>query len=176
MRLSRLVILTAFMVATLPPGALAETIDGRGLLLEIPDGWRTETPSSSMRLAQIAVPGSGGDGQLTMFHFGVGGGGGVEPNIERWVSQMVLEPGTTPSRETFDVGPLKVHFVEANGTAKASRVGSFPSADQPGWQLFGAVVEGVGGPWYVRIVGPANSLAEQREAFLGMLQGARTSL
>ena len=155
-----------------PSAATAASINARGLSLELPDNWRQETPSSSMRLAQVAVPGPGGDGQLTIFHFGVGGGGGAEANIQRWISQMELDEGTVPERERLSVGDLTIHFIDASGTAKASRVGSFPAVDQPGWRLYGAVFEGEGGPWFLRLVGPAATLEEHRESFLTMLKSA----
>jgi hypothetical protein len=34
------------------------------------------------------------------------------------------------------------------------------------------VIEGDGGPWYLRLVGPGATLAAQREAFLKMLRSA----
>ena len=166
--------LLALALAIDPPSAaVAASINAKGLSLELPDTWQQETPSSSMRLAQVAVSGSGGEAQLTIFHFGVGGGGGADANIQRWISQMELDEGTAPERERLSVGELLIHFVEASGTAKASRVGSFPAADQPGWRLYGAVFEGEGGPWYLRLVGPAATLEEHREGFLTMLKSAK---
>ena len=166
-------LLTLGLSIALPCAAEAAAINARGLSLELPDSWRQETPSSNMRLAQVAVSGSGGEGQLTIFHFGVGGGGGADANIQRWISQMELDQGSTPERQRLSVGDLSIHFVEASGTAKASRVGSFPAADQPGWRLYGAVFEGEGGPWYLRLVGPAATLEEHREGFESMLESAK---
>ena len=172
MRAPALSLLALGLSIALPSASPAASISARGLNLELPDTWRQETPSSNMRLAQVAVPGSGGEGQLTIFHFGVGGGGGADANIQRWVSQMELDEGTAAERQRLSVGDLLIYFVEASGTAKASRVGSFPAADQPGWRLYGAVFEGEGGPWYLRLVGPALTLEEHREAFLTMLKSA----
>jgi len=172
MRAPALSLLALGLSIALPSASPAASINARGLNLELPDTWRQETPSSNMRLAQVAVPGSGGEGQLTIFHFGVGGGGGADANIQRWVSQMELDEGTAPERERLSIGDLTIHFVEASGTAKASRVGSFPAADQPGWRLYGAVFEGAGGPWFLRLVGPASTLEEHREGFHTMLKSA----
>jgi hypothetical protein len=159
------------LIAVCAP-VFGETVEARGLKLQVPDAWRSEPVGSSMRAAQFAVPGAEGDGQLTVFHFGAGGGGGVDANIDRWLSQVVLDAGTKPHRETFDSPPFKIHFVDASGTVTASRVGSFPSTDQAGWRLFGAVIEGEGGPWFLRLVGPEATLAAQREAFLKTLRSA----
>ena len=149
-----------------------EVIDAAGLKLTIPTGWRSEPPTSSMRAAQVVVPGPGGEGQLTVFHFGAGGGGGVDANLDRWLSQVVLDPGTQPKREVIEAPPLKIHVVDASGKVTASRVGSFPAQDEPGWRLLGAVIEAEGGPWYLRLVGPKATLEAQRDAFLKMLRTA----
>ena len=164
--------LAILLVAVSTPSH-GEVIDASGLKLTVPAGWRSEPPGSSMRAAQIAVPGAGGEGQLTVFHFGAGGGGGVDANLDRWLSQVVLDAGTEPKREVFEAPPLKIHFVAASGKVTASRVGSFPAQDQPGWGLLGAVIEAEGGPWYLRLVGPKDTLEAQRDAFLKMLRGAR---
>jgi hypothetical protein len=162
----------AILMVTLAAPSRGEVIDAAGLKLTIPAGWRSETPTSSMRAAQVVVPGAGGEGQLTVFHFGAGGGGGVDANLDRWLSQIVLDPGTQAQREVIDAPPLKIHLVDAAGTATASRVGSFPAQDQPGWRLLGAVIETEGGPWYLRLVGPKATLEAQRDAFLKMLRTA----
>jgi hypothetical protein len=162
----------AIVLAIVASPMRAETIDAAGLKLTVPAGWKSEPPTSSMRAAQLAVPGTGGEGQLTVFHFGAGGGGGVDANLERWLSQVVLDPGTEPKREVIEAPPMKIHFVDASGKVTASRVGSFPAQDQQGWRLFGAVIEAEGGPWYFRLVGPKDTLAAQRDTFLKMLRGA----
>jgi hypothetical protein len=164
----------AILLASVSSPSRGEVIDAAGLKLTIPTGWRSEQPASSMRAAQVVVPGAGGEGQLTVFHFGAGGGGGVDSNLDRWLSQVVLDPGAGPKREVFDTPTpsMKVHLVDASGTVTASRVGSFPAQDQPGWRLLGAVLEAEGGPWYLRLVGPKDTLEAQRDAFLKMLRTA----
>jgi hypothetical protein len=161
--------------AATPTAATGTSIDAAGLALTLPDGWRPEAPSSGMRAAQATIDGSAGPGQLAVFFFGPGGGGGVDANIDRWISQMEMPAGAAaPARETFQAGGLQVTAIDLTGTLKASTIGSFPSTDQPGYRMIAAVVEGPGGPWFLRAVGPEATMAEQREAFLAMLRGART--
>jgi len=148
-------------------------IQAEGLNFNLPAGWTPEQPSSSMRIGQAVIPGSGGDGQLTVFFFGPGGGGGAEANIGRWVAQ-VDSSGVEPAREAFQANGLGVTWIDTTGTLKKSSIGSFPTEDMPGYRLFGAVVEGDGGPWFLKAVGPEATMAEQREAFIAMLQGATT--
>jgi hypothetical protein len=150
-------------------------VTAAGLTFDLPAGWTQETPESQMRAAQAAIPGSGGAGQLTVFFFGPGGGGGVEANIQRWIGQMELEAGSEPIRGTSSAGVYQVTTVDAHGVLKASTIGSFPTTDQPGYRLFGAVVEGEGGPWFFRAVGPQATMAEQHEGFLALVRSVRAA-
>lgn len=140
-----------------------------GIAFEMPDGWQAQPPSSSMRLAQAQIPGPGGPGELTIFFFGVGGGGGVEANLERWIGQM--SAASEPLRETFETHGLTVTWVDVKGTLNPSVMGTGPTSPQPDSRLFGAVVEGPGGPWFFKATGPDATLSEQRDAFVEMLQG-----
>ncbi len=145
-----------------------------GAIFTLPAGWISETPSSSMRLAQARIPGDAGEGQLTVFYFGAGGGGGLESNLARWIGQVELAAGTQPRRESFESGGFRVTWIEVEGTIKPSTMGMGPSEPQPDSRMLAAVVEGPQGPWYFKATGPAATLAAQREAFLGMV-GSATS-
>jgi hypothetical protein len=152
------------------PGAASDAREG--LIYALPSGWERVQPSSSMRLDQARIPGSAGPGELAVFFFGTGGGGGAEANLQRWIEQV---EGGTPARETFDANGLKVSIVDVSGTLQPSSMGSGPQSPQPNSRLIGAVVEGNGGPWFFKATGPADTLAAQREAFLTMLRNARSA-
>ncbi len=148
------------------------SISAPGAVFTLPAAWISETPSSSMRLAQARIPGDAGEGQLTVFHFGAGGGGGLESNLARWIGQVELAAGTQPKRETFESGSFRITWIEVEGTIKPSTMGMGPTEPQPDSRMLAAVVEGAEGPWYFKATGPASTLAAQREAFLGMLSSA----
>lgn len=155
-----------------PAGGMAPAGGGQ-LLFELPAGWVSTPPSSSMRLAQAQIPGPGGEGDLVVFWFGEGGGGGVEDNLQRWIGQMEVAPGTEPRREKLEVDGLAVTWVDVSGTLLPSNMGTGPATPQPGSRLFGAVIEGPGGPWFFKATGPEATLAAEREAFVALLKGAR---
>ncbi len=144
-----------------------------GLEFDLPEGWRPFAPRSAMRAFEAAIPGAGGDGNLTLFHFGLGGGGGVEANLDRWVGQMA--EASDPVRESFTNPSVSGVWIDTSGTHKRSTTSSFPPADMPGYRLFGAVLEGQGGPWDLRAVGPAPTLEQQRGAFAALLRSARVA-
>ncbi len=138
---------------------------------DLPAGWLAQPPSSSMRIAQAAIPGPGGAGDLAVFYFGPGGGGSVEANIERWVGQM--ETSDPPRPETFEANGYRITWIDVQGTLKPSSMGMGPATEQPGSRLLGAVVEGPGGPWFFKATGPDATLGPGREAFVAMLKSVR---
>lgn len=155
------------------PGAPAAGATAAGrLAVELPEGWLQEPPANTMRQAQAKIPGAAGDGEFALFYFGPGGGGGIEANIQRWLAQVEPAAGAEPARETFTVRDLTVHTVEAEGTLTASPMtmqGGNPEP-QPGHMLLGAVVEGPGGPWFLKATGPEATLGPYRDGFFQMVR------
>ncbi|MEO7794129.1 MAG: hypothetical protein ABIV06_05090 [Thermoanaerobaculia bacterium] len=140
---------------------------------DLPATWRREQPSSGMRLAQAVVPGEAGPGELAVFHFGAGQGGGVESNFDRWLGQIEAAKGAKPERGELTVGGFKISWIDARGTLLPSTMGSGPTTPQPGFRLIGAVVEGEGGPLFFKLTGPDATLGAEREAFFGLLRSVR---
>ena len=144
--------------------------EGANLDFALPAGWKPE-PASGMRLAQASIPDTNGLGQLAVFYFGPGGGGGVDANIQRWIGQLEPEQGTQPSRQTFETEKgYRVTWVDVTGTLLPSTMGTSPTSEQPNSRLLGAVVEGPGGPWFFKATGPKDALGAEREHFLEMLR------
>lgn len=153
-------------------GAPAAGQDG-SIDFDMPASWQQQPPANQMRVAQAAIPGAGGPGDLVVFYFGPGGGGGVEANIQRWVDQMDPEPGSNPQPETFDSNGFRVTWIDVSGTLKPSNMGTGPATEQPNSRLYGAVVEGPGGPWFFKATGPQATLTAERDNFLKMLRSVR---
>ena len=138
---------------------------------DLPKAWQSQPPSSALRLAQATIPGPGGPADLAVFFFGPGGGGPVDANIDRWVGQV--EGAAKPTPETFETNGYKVTWVDVKGTLKPSGMGMGPSTAVPDARLYGAVVEGPGGPWFFKAQGPDSTLAPQRDAFVALLKSVR---
>ena len=126
------------------------------LVFALPAAWVAEQPGSAMRLAQARIPGPAGAAELAIFPF-AGGGGPAEANIERWIGQ-IDQPAAPPRRGSFSTHGLAISWVEVAGTMKASTVGMGPATARPGSRLLGAVVEGPGGPWFVKATGPEKTI------------------
>ncbi len=142
------------------------------IAFDLPKAWKAETPKSGMRLAQASIPGAKGAGDFAVFYFGPGGGGPVEANIARWVGQMEGS-GPKPVPEMMEANGYKVTWVDAKGTMKGGQMGMGPATAIPEARLYGAVVEGPGGPWFFKAQGPDSTLAPQRDAFVTMLKSVR---
>jgi hypothetical protein len=138
---------------------------------DVPKGWQSQQVKPGMRVAQASIPGPGGPGEFGVFYFGPGGGGPVDANIERWVGQM--EGAGKPAPETFETNGYKVTWVDVKGTMKAVSMGMGPKTEQANARLYGAVVEGAGGPWFFKATGPDATLGPQRDAFVAMLKSVR---
>jgi hypothetical protein len=156
-----------------------------GLSFAVPQDWVSSPPSTNMRAAQFAIPaGAGGDApELVLSFFGEGKGGGVASNIERWIG-MISGPDGKPAtdkakRETRKVGQFTVSMVTADGSYDAfsgmGMAGGMSSAHGGGvksdYRLWGAVVEGPGGPWFFKATGP-RAILQKAEPALKALVGS----
>lgn len=151
-----------------------------GLTFTAPPEWKPVATSSSMRVAQYALPKAAGDAQdaeLVVYYFG-GSGGTVEANIERWVGQMQQPDGrpssTVSKRESRTINGLKVTTIDVTGTYVAEMSpGSGQLHNGPGFRLRAAVIETANGPYFVKLTGPMKTIAafdKQFEAFLSSVK------
>ena len=130
-----------------------------------PEGWTVRSPSSSMRTAEFVLPKAAGDAEdseLIVFYFG-GGGGSVEANLQRWISQME-QPDGRPSRsvakvDEFTTNSLKVTVLDIPGTLVAPVMPGQPkSQNKRNFRLIAAVIETPAGPYFVRVTGPERTV------------------
>ncbi len=164
---------------TTAPAALEKGYAAQaGIAYKVPEGWLAEVPSSSMRKAQYSLPSGIPDskGEVTLFHFGAGGGGGVDANLRRWAGQFQQPDGSDPMKvaktEQMQVGEFRVSTIEVNGRYVSAMPGA-PAYNEENWRLIGAVIEGPGGPWFFKGVGPEAVMNAHRDGFLGMIQSAK---
>jgi hypothetical protein len=170
--------MTRLLVTTLV--AFTINFEAAGLTFTAPDGWKPVTTSSSMRVAQFAVPRAAGDAQdaeLVVYYFG-GTGGTVEANIDRWVGQMQQPDGRPSSavlkRQARTINGLKVTIVDVPGTYVAEVTPGSPQRhNSPGFHLRAAVIETANGPYFIKLTGPAKTVASSEkpyEAFLSSIK------
>jgi len=153
--------------------ALAESAGG--VEWNAPPGWKAQ-PQRPMRAATYAVPAAPGDkedGECAVFYFGPGQGGGVEANLQRWISQF--ETTAKPQTAKKTIGGLAVTTIDLSGTYLASAGPMAPTkTSKPGYRLWGGIVEGPQGAVFFKFTGPAKTVAGNQAAFDKMLASVRS--
>jgi hypothetical protein len=155
--------------------AAAATASAASLTYSVPDGWRTEQPRSSMRLAQFTLPKAAGDADdatAVIFFFGEGQGGGVDANLERWAGQMGQaggRPGTVKDgkKTTFTANGHTVTIIDIGGTYTDMMSGA---SAKTGYRMKAAVVETPGGAYFVKLTGPDKTVARWDASFTTFLK------
>ena len=154
---------------------------GAPLRFEAPPEWVAEPTTSSMRKAQYRLPraeGDAQDAQLVVYFFGAGGGGTLEANLQRWVSQFE-QPDGTDSKERLEVSHREVAGM---AVTEASLTGTYVAETAPGsgvrlhepqWRMLAAVVESDHGPYYVKLVGPEKTVRRWEDALRAFVSSAR---
>src|SRR5262245_31630230 len=112
--MKRILAILLLLVATASFADDKVTIDG--LSSKVPTGWKEVETTSQLRFKQFSVPKVGDDkldGELIIFFFGAGSGGGVSANLTRW--KGMFENGKDKVEE-FKVGEVKVTYLDISGT------------------------------------------------------------
>src|SRR5438105_14491734 len=170
-----MLLLISGAMATLMTGAQAPAPAG-GLAFTAPSAWHARPPASSMRVAEFVVPKAQGDvedAEVVVYYFG-GSGGTAEANIDRWIGQ-IQQPDGSPTRgsarrDTRTINGLKVSTVDVSGTYIAEvRPGASERVNKPGFRLRAAVVETPRGAYYIKMTGPARTVAAADRDFAALL-------
>jgi len=148
------------------------------LHFKAPDGWTTEQTSSSLRVAQYKLPkveGDKEDASLVLYYFGATQGGTSQANIDRWISQMQQPDGSSSKdkakTETMTVNGLKVATVDVTGTYTAEMApGSKTFHNDDNYRLRAAVVETPKGNYFVKLAGPAKTIARWDQSYTDYLK------
>src|ERR1700682_4962806 len=99
-----------FLVAAAAPAEQpARSVKVGAFTFTITQGWKTVTPSSPMRKAQLEIAQGSDKAEVTFFQFGAGQGGNAAENVARWFAQF---PGRNDKRKTENVpvGTVKITF------------------------------------------------------------------
>jgi hypothetical protein len=154
--------------------------EGKGAVIELdghksraPDTWVAETPKKP-RFAQFRVPKVGNDPQdaeLVIFYF-EGQGGGVEDNVKRWKDMFYPPRGKSiddvATVEKLKAGDVPVTLLEVHGTYKYKKAPFVPDSKaelRPNYRMLAAYFGSKNGPYFIRLVGPEATVAENKKGF-----------
>jgi hypothetical protein len=145
------------------------------LAADAPAEWKTQEPKSQLRSHEFVLPGAEkgvADGILFVMHFGKGGGGGLDANLQRWYG-MVEQPdgGSTEKAskktEIKDVAGGKVVWLDMPGTyLDRPTPMSQQVTKRPNYRVFAAMIDaGKDGPYWIRAYGPEPVMKAHRDGF-----------
>lgn len=150
--------------------AHAEDFQVSDLTFSQSENWKAVEVKSPMRKAQFSV---GEDGEVVFFHFGPGGAGGKQANIDRWFRQFKEGVDAIHAKtEEAKAGEIPVIFVSANGTFLAGPPGQ-PKTEKPGYALLGAIIEAKAGSIFVKFTGKKETVDAAAKDFKAMVTGAK---
>jgi hypothetical protein len=132
----------------------------------VPAGWQ-EGQLAQFLVAKYIIAGDGGAQAAVNVSSLAGDGGGLLPNVNRWRAQLGLAPvadSDLANLTTLDASGSKATVVEISGTD--SRTG------QPA-KLVGVVLPLGGQTWFYKLMGDANVVTQQKDAFIQFVQSAK---
>jgi hypothetical protein len=152
----------------------AESVKVEPFTFALPEGWKSVTPSSPMRKAQLEIARGPEKAEVTFFHFGADQGGTAEDNVARWYAQF---PGSEKNRitEHVQIGSVKITFAMTDGTFSSGMPGG-PTTPMEGYALCGAILESAAGNVFVKMTGPNAVVKASMEAFKKMVTDAAKSV
>ena len=165
--------LVLFQMASSHAPAGATSAAG-GLSWTAPKAWSVVPSASSMRVVTYKVPAAAGDaegGEVAVFYFGPGQGGGTQANVDRWIAQFQPEKGSAGPGKPISskVGTISVTIVTTEGTYSSGMPGG-AMTPKPGWALRGGIAEGPQGPVFFKMVGPKKTVVGATSAFDAFLK------
>jgi hypothetical protein len=146
------------------PAAAAAELKAGDLTFKVAAPWELKKEPRRMSAGGCTIPGkdSAPAIEADFYHFGAGGGGGVEPNVARWQKQF--EPGDDGKlpegkREEIAIGGKKVLFVTFKGTFLSGSVMDAKRTPMPGFTMTGVIIPAESGDLFVKIAGPDAAMA-----------------
>jgi hypothetical protein len=146
-----------------------------GLQSRTPADWVEEKPTSNLRKYQFKIPrvkDEKMDAEVVIFSFGAGQGGSAAENIKRWKGFFIPPQGKTiddvAKVTKMKVGGADVTYLDVQGTYKFKERPFDPSSKEelrPDSRMLGVVFESQGGPFFIRLVGPAKTVAQHKTGF-----------
>jgi len=166
---SSVALLLALLASNLLSADAPKTFQVSDLTFTRPEKWEWVESTSSMRKAQLKVPGAKKDesAEVVFYYFGEGNGGGTKPNVDRWLSQFQNQ--SNPKVEEATPGKHKVTYVQVEGTYMSGMPGG-PRTPQPNSMLNGAIIESPNGNVFIKMTGPAALVKSSTADFRKMVE------
>ena len=167
------VLIAVALIAALACGLRAEdkgvAVEWGGFKSTTPAGWKEETPSNKMRLAQFKLAKAEGDKEdAELALFASPGGGTIEQNLDRQVKKFELAKDAKPAVSKIKIGKEEATYQDITGTflkkfppfdpnAKITRVDNYR-------QIY-VIFEGKDAVYSLTLLGPAKTVEKHKKDF-----------
>src|SRR3984893_19182004 len=138
-----------------------------------PEGWKSSstTPMRAATYPVALVPGDREGAECAVYFFGLGQGGAIQANIDRWEGQFKA-PGGKPA--TAKVAKINIHglpvtTIDVSGEYSGMAGPAAPAVSVSDYRLLGAIIEGPGGNVFIKFTGPAKTMAANQSKFQRLL-------
>ncbi len=127
-----------------------------------------------MRAATYPVAAVQGDheaAECAVYFFGLGQGGSVQANLDRWGSQFKGPGGkaAAPKVAKITVHGLPVTTIDVSGEYSGMGGPTGTVAVASGYRLLGAIIESPGGNVFIKFTGQAKTMAANQAKFQQLL-------
>jgi hypothetical protein len=165
--------------------------DDKGTVVEVggfkskaPAGWKavelTEQQRNFGRLYQFTVPKAEGDKYDADVYITrlSGDGGGAKANVERWKGQFTAPEGKKVESKVEDmkVGDTAVTYADIAGSYRYKKNAFDPNEKEvlrPDYRLIAVVFPAKDETYFIRFLGPAKTVGENKKAFDEWLKGLK---
>ena len=141
-------------------------VKAQDLTLVVPESWKQQQPSNRLRLTQFLVPANTAgvdDSEVVVFPPLLGS---IEQNIQRWIDQFASD-GRQFKAVQGEAPQGKYILVELTGTYNKPDgppvLGK--TVPTPGYSMIGVILTAEKGNYFLKLVGPAESVKTELAAF-----------
>lgn len=158
---------TGFLFLICAAALFAESV--AGLKWTPPAGWKS-SGSTAMRAATYPVapvPGDREGAECAVYFFGLGQGGSIQANLERWEGQFKA-PGGKPAPAKIakiTIHGLPVTTIDVSGEYSGMAGPVAAPVLVSGYRLLGAIIENPGGNLFIKFTGPVKTMAANQAKF-----------
>lgn len=152
---------------------LGPQVVAMGASVTLPTSWKRQQPASSMRIAEVVAPSASGDPTQSALAVFSTAGGSVEENVVRWSGQVrdADDQPVPPKSQTKTIDGLTVTVVEMTGTISGMGI----DGTNVNWTMRGAIIQAPQGLLFIKMYGPADTMAANADAFAQMVDSIKRS-
>jgi hypothetical protein len=169
MRMMIAAALSAVLACGLSAADKGVLVEWGGVKSTTPAGWKEETPSNKMRMAQFKLAKEKGDPEdAELALFASPGGGSVEANLERQVKKFELPKDAKPKVSKIKIGKEEATYQDITGTL----LKKFPPFDPnakitkvENYRQIYVIFEGKDAVYSMTLLGPAKTVEKHKKEF-----------